>query len=451
MEAKPSGIMETELSVLIADDDANIRRTLAVSLKSQGCEVAQAPSVASAVEQLKTRRFDLVLTDYRLGKQTGSDLIREARRLDPEGVIAVMTAFASIDNAIEVTREGAFDYLPKPFTQAQLEHLLSKVRRVVALRRENERLRRQGEKRNFFSGFTSVANTRLEEFVRKVAPTDATVLLVGESGTGKSELARTIHERSARAERPYVVVNCTSLAETLLESEIFGHVRGAFTGAIADKPGKFELAHRGTLFLDEIGDLSLSAQSKLLRFLQERVIERVGSNQTVVVDARVIVATNKNLVEAVAAGTFREDLYYRLNVFECTLVPIRHRREDLPVFLSKFATEFSRGGPVPRIPDPVNELLLRYSWPGNIREIRNVLERLVLLSAGRDANLSDLPERLVTGAVPAPDDELVTLEALEKRHIERVLARESNLDRASEILGITKVTLWRKRKEYGLP
>jgi DNA-binding NtrC family response regulator len=448
---------ETELlKVLLVDDDINICRTLNLSLRSLGCEVTQAHSVGTATERLESATFDLILTDFRMGETTGTDLIREARKQGSQALIAVMTAFASIDNAIEVTREGAFDYLPKPFTRAQLEHLLKKVRLVVSLRRENDRLKSDRTKATLFSGMTSVASQRLEEFVGKVAPTDATLLLTGESGTGKTALARFIHENSGRASKPFVVVNCTSLAESLLESEIFGHVKGSFTGAAQDKPGKFELAHHGTLFLDEIGDLSLGAQSKLLRFLQEKVIERVGSNQTVAVDARVIAATHRNLEEAVTEGRFREDLYYRLNVFECTLVPMRHRREDLPVFIQRFAQEFSdvaKHPLPPSIPAPVLDILNKYDWPGNVREIRNVMERLVILSSGREIQASDLPEKIIRARPLAPgkSDPLMTLEESSKRHIEHVLSVEPNLDKASEILGITKVTLWRRRKEYGLP
>ena len=444
------------LSVFLVDDDVNICRTLSLGLKSLSCEVTQAHSVDKALEVLKTQSFDLILTDYRMGEKTGADLIREVKRMDPQAVIAVMTAFASIDNALEVTREGAFDYLPKPFTQAQLEHLLTKIRFLVSLRRENEALKNSKGRGHPFLGMTSVASQRLEEFVKKVAPTDATLLLVGDSGTGKSELAKYIHQSSARSLRPFVVVNCTTLTESLLESEIFGHVKGAFTGAIQDKAGKFELAHHGTLFLDEIGDLTLSAQSRLLRFLQEKVIERVGSNQVVTVDARIIAATNKKLEEAVAEGRFREDLYYRLNVFECTLVPLRHRKEDIPVFIQRFVQEFSgaRGDKeAVKIPSEVMEKLLKYTWPGNIRELRNVVERLVLLSSGRDIQLADLPDK-VSKFKDKPDSRdqgLVTLEEAEKRHIEKVLEAEPNLDKAVEILGITKVTLWRRRKEYGLP
>jgi NtrC-family two-component system response regulator AlgB len=264
-----------------------------------------------------------------------------------------------------------------------------------------------------------------------------------------------IHQKSSRATKPFIVVNCTSLTESLLESEIFGHVKGAFTGAIQDKPGKFELAHHGTLFLDEIGDLSLGAQAKLLRFLQEKVFERVGSNHPVTVDARIIAATNRNLEEAVSEGKFREDLYYRLNVFECTMVPLRHRSEDLAVFLQRFISEFSQklGQKPISIPEATLQLLLRYSWPGNIREVRNVIERLALLSAGREVHASDLPEKIAQAASKGalPQSELLSLEEISKRHIQKVLETEPNLDKAAEILGITKVTLWKRRKEYGLP
>lgn len=443
------------LKVLLVDDDLNICRTLSLSLKSFNCTVTTVHSVPDATKILEDRRFDLILSDFKMGDKSGTDLIKEAKKVDPQSIIAIMTAFASIDNAVEVTKEGAFDYLPKPFTQLQLGHLLKKVRLVVSLKKENEKLKTTRNYRDLFSGFTSIANQRLEEFVNKVALTDATILLVGESGTGKSDLARLIHHRSNRTSKPFVVVNCTSLAESLLESELFGHVKGAFTGAVQDKPGKFELANHGTLFLDEIGDLSLNSQAKLLRFLQERVIERVGSNHMISIDTRVIAATNKNLAEAVENGKFREDLYYRLNVFECTMVPIRYRKEDLPVFIQKFIREFSIAANFPsppHIPDTIMEILLKYSWPGNIREIRNVIERITLLSLGREVKMTDLPDSLLHPRVTSisKDDPLLTLEEIERSHISKVLEIEDNLERAAEILGITKVTLWRKRKEYGL-
>jgi len=453
--------LSDSLRVLLVDDDINICRTLSLSLRSLQCVVTATNSVAQALSELQSQSFDFILSDFRMGEKTGIDLIHEVKKKDAQAIVVIMTAFASIDNAIEVTKEGAFDYLPKPFTQAQLGQLLKRIRMVVSLKRENQKLKNSENNRDLFWGFTSVASQRLEEFVKKVAPTDATVLLVGESGTGKSELARLIHQRSGRASKPFIVVNCTSLAESLLESEIFGHVKGSFTGAIQDKVGKFELANHGTLFLDEIGDLSPNAQSKLLRFLQERIVERVGSNHTITIDARVIAATNKDLVEAVANGQFREDLYYRLNVFECNVVPVRHRKEDLPVLIQKFVKEFigsTHATQFPIISTQIMDILLKYSWPGNIREIRNVMERIVLLSAGRQVELGDLPEQVVypkksATAASGSDHRFEPLQALdevERAHISRVLEIETNLERAAEILGITKVTLWRKRKEYGL-
>jgi DNA-binding NtrC family response regulator len=443
------------LHVLLVDDDANIRRTLSITLKESQCSVSQAGSVEEALRLLRSQKFDWLLTDFRMEDQTGLDLIGEAKKIDPELLMVVMTAYASIENAVSVIKEGAFDYLPKPFTNAQLIHLMNKVRMILQLKKENQQLKQEKAKRNYFLGFTSPASRRLEDFVRKLAPTDSTILLVGESGTGKSELARLIHDRSPRADRPFVTVYCTTLTESLLESELFGHVKGAFTGASHDKEGKFELADGGTLFLDEIGDLSPNAQAKLLRFLQDRVFERVGSNQEITVNTRVLAATNKDLQEAVAAGKFREDLYFRMNVFECPLVPLRHRMEDLPVFMKHFLEELQKQGLLKRelrfSPD-VLKVFQGYSWPGNLRELRNILERLALLAPDREIQPDDLPPSILLKGKKTSKDEppLISIEELEKNHIQYVLSREKSLEKAAEILGITPVTLWRKRKEYGL-
>jgi DNA-binding NtrC family response regulator len=448
------------LSVLLVDDDKNIRQTLRVSLAHQGCEVTVAESAEEAKKTMQSQVFDLILTDFKLGGATGIDLVLAAKRVDSQPLTIVMTAFASFENAVTAIQAGAFDYLPKPFTTAQLAHVLQKVKTVVTLKQENERLKKGGQRSDFFVGMTSPAMNRLQDFVSRVAPTDATVLLIGESGTGKSELARLIHARSARAAKPLVVVNCATLTESLLESELFGHAKGAFTGAVQDHVGKLELANHGTVFIDEIGDLSVSAQTRLLRFLQERVIERVGSNKSMTVDARVIAATNRNLEEAVKEGLFREDLYFRLNVFECSLVPLRFRRDDLPVLIQRFLKELSASSgakEVKRIPDPVMKLLLDYSWPGNIRELRNTMERLLVLASDREIVSEDLPQSILRGEAQkfmsggAGDVPVKTLEQLEREHIEKVLSVESNQERAAAILGITTVTLWRKRKQYGLP
>ena len=442
------------LRVILVDDDGNIRRTLALSLKDLGCIVVQASSVQEAVSHLHGQDFDLILTDFRMAEASGLDLIRQAKALRPDAMIVVMTAFASYENAVEVIKEGAFDYLPKPFTNLQLKHLLEKVHTVTQLRQENQDLKRRTQRRDHFAGLTSLASRRLEEFVRKAAPTEGTVLLCGESGTGKSELAKLIHELSPRAKRPFITVYCTTLSESLLESELFGHVKGSFTGAIQDKIGKLELANGGTLFLDEIGELSPQGQTKLLRFLQERVFERIGSNKEVSVNARIIAATNRNLNEAVSQGKFREDLYYRLNILECEVPQLRQRKEDLAVLIERIT--FDVGAALNadhlQIPKgPIMEALLSYRWPGNIRELRNVIERLAMLSKGREMQLSDLPEALLKPRVSAKlDSQLVSLGELEKRHVREVLARTASLEQAAEILGITTVTLWRKRKEFGL-
>jgi DNA-binding NtrC family response regulator len=445
------------LKILLVDDDRNIRTTLGVTLRGWGHEVADASSAAEGLEKLKSNAYDLLLTDFKLGEKNGLDLLRAAKVSRTPPVSVLMTAFASFENAVNSIKEGAFDYLPKPFSNAQLEHLLQRVSLLVKLRKENDRLRRGGRE-DFFSGLTSPAMTRLEEFVQKIAPTEACVLLIGESGTGKTELARQIHSRSARAAGPFAVVNCTTLAENLLESELFGHVKGAFTGATADHKGRLEAAEHGTLLIDEVGDLSLNGQARLLRFLQEKVIERVGGSAPISLDVRVIAATNRNLEEAVRERKFREDLYYRLNMFECHLVPLRFRREDLPVLIERFFREFlanSAAGESKSLSDSVRERLLAYDWPGNVRELRNVLERIVLLSRGRELRLDDLPDSvrdparqkgMVSGGAP-----LQSLAEMEREHIERVLSLEHNQERAAQILGITTVTLWRKRKEYGLP
>lgn len=296
------------LKVLLVDDDRNIRRTLLLSLKDLNCAVDQASSVDEALQKISSTEYNLVLTDFKMTGQTGLDLVKKARTARPDLTIVVMTAFASYENAVFAMKEGAFDYLPKPFTNTQLSQLLHRVREIESLRLENQDLKKSKYRENYFAAFTSSASRSLEEFVRKVAPTDGTILLVGESGTGKTELAKLIHQISPRASHPFVTVYCTTLTESFLESELFGHVKGAFTGALQDKIGKLEFADGGTLFLDEIGDLSPNGQAKLLRFLQDRVFERIGSNKELSVDTRVIAATNIDLQEAVSGGKFRGPL-----------------------------------------------------------------------------------------------------------------------------------------------
>ena len=449
-------VSDQRLRILLVDDENNIRLTLNVSLTDMGHHVVAAASLKEAAEALRAETFDLVLTDFRLGGPTGIDLIRDAKRVQLDVIIVVMTAYSSIENAVQVTKEGAFDYLPKPFTNAQLAHLIEKVQAFIALKRENEALRNECCRPEYFLGFISPAMQRLEIFVNQVAPTDETVLITGESGTGKTELAKLIHNRSRRANGPFTTVSCTTLAESVLESELFGHVRGAFTGAISEKIGKLELANDGTLFLDEIGDLSLSAQTRLLRFLQERIIERVGGTDEIKVNTRIIAATNHDLQVAVAGKVFREDLYYRLNILESYLVPLRYRKEDIPVLVKRFIKEAAtRQGKsnVPAISGKVMQRLLDYDWPGNIRELKNALERTVILTTTEEVEETSLPPAMLLPNVSetAKGVKLETLEEMEREHILAVLKLEQNLEKAAEILGITSVTLWRKRKQYGIP
>lgn len=450
--------MNKNLKILIVDDEKNIRTTLGVSLADEGHEVKMAASLETAVKELKNDTFDLVLTDYRLGGPTGSDVIREVKHYQPKALIVVMTAYSSIENAIQVTREGAFDYLQKPFMNSQLEHVIEKVTKVIQLMRENEELKQGGSRIDFFFGTTSPAMQRLEQFINQVAGTDETILITGESGTGKSELAKIIHQKSKRSKKPLVTVYCTTLTESVLESELFGYVRGAFTGANQDKAGKLEQADGGTLFLDEIGDLSPNAQAKLLRFLQEKVIERVGGIETIKINARVITATNKNLQVAVEEGKFREDLFYRLNMLDCHIVPLRHRRDDIPVLISRFLRDASLSQglhSIIDIPKEVYDKLVAHNWNGNVRELKNTIERLVILSLGRQIDISDLPKSIMhpkeaTSTLPLNARELKPLEEVEREYIASVLLVESNFEKAAAILGITPVTLWRKRKQYGL-
>lgn len=465
-----------ELKILLVDDDKNIRTTLAISLNKLGHKVQSASSVAEALEMIDVELFDLILTDFKMEEATGIDLITEIQKRKYDTLCAMMTAYASFDHAVRVIKEGAFDYLPKPFSKEQLEYLLKKVAKVVELKKENRKLRQETKRPRYFENFSSHSMKHLEDFVKRVASTEATVLISGESGTGKSALAREIHNLSNRLEGPFMEVHCTNLPQDLIESELFGHEKGSFTGAHKDKTGKILEAKGGTLFLDEIGELPLAGQAKLLRFIQEKVIEPVGSNKPIEVDTRIIAATNKNLAEMVQEGTFREDLYYRLNMFECLVPPLRNRTEDIPVLIKRFLIETRSKMNKDEdfvIDEPLSQKLLTYSFPGNVRELKNLIERLCFLAANQHLSEKDLPESFLanfkaikkTEATPnAPtsalaassgaemvERRLISLEELEKEHIKYVLSQESNYDKAAEILGITSVTLWRKRKQYNLP
>jgi NtrC-family two-component system response regulator AlgB len=396
------------------------------------------------------------LLDLRLGQEQGLDVLKDLLRLAPGLAVVVVTAYATIETAVEAMRRGAFDYLPKPFTPDQLRIVLDRVARLRRLQSHVEELEEQV--RSVVPEADLQTNDpgmrQALEVAFRAAPTDASILLRGESGTGKGVLARAIHARSSRAAAPFVTVHCPSLSGELLESELFGHVRGAFTGAFQDKLGKVAAAEGGTLFLDEIGDLPLSLQPKLLRVLQDKQYERVGETRTRVCDVRILAATNRDLQYAITTGAFREDLLYRLNVIEVVLPPLRERRDDLLPMADHLLQFFARqtGKPISGFTAEARDAILRHSWPGNVRELRNAIERSVILASGPQIGLADLPSQ-IGASLPSSSLTLggaATLEQLEAEHIRRILASSATMEQAAALLGIDPSTLYRKRKRYGL-
>ena len=447
------------MRVLVVDDEPNIRRALRTTIEAVGHAVSEAGNSAEALRVVQLHPTDLALLDLRLGDQSGMDLIEPLLAREPKLAIVIITAFASIDTAVEAMKRGAFDYLPKPFTPAQVRAVIDRVKTVRGLRDTianlEETVRRELPEIDLEGGDPAFA--KVVEIAKKVAPTDAGLLIRGENGTGKGVLSRTIHQWSTRASGPFVTVSCPSLSAELLESDLFGHVRGAFTGALRDAPGKVAAAEGGTLFLDEIGDLPLPLQPKLLRFIQDKTYERVGDTVTRTANVRVVAATNRNLEEAVAEGTFREDLLYRLNVVELTLPPLRSRRDlgEMALHLLRFfanRTGKSLGG----FTKEAIEAIGRHPWPGNLRELRNAIERAAILADGPEIGLADLPERVGRPLSPASTPSGLeiggdfTIDALEREHIRRVLVRSTSLEAASRTLGIDPSTLYRKRKQFGL-
>lgn len=438
------------MRVLIVDDEQNIRRTLTLALESMGHEATSVATGPDALKALKARRVDVMLLDLKLSQESGLDLLEEAMRLSPALAVVMMTAFASIETAVEAMRRGAFDYLPKPATPDQLRQVLSRIQKTRRLERRVAELESRLSAGALQIDLTthSPAMGKAFEVAFKAAETDATILLLGESGTGKSILARAIHQRSSRSNGAFVTVSCPSLTRELLQSELFGHVKGAFTGAVAETWGKVTAAEGGTLFLDEIGDLPSEIQAKLLRLLQEREYERVGETKPRYADVRVIAASNHDLAKAVTAGTFREDLFYRLNVISLTLPPLRDRLDDVErlamAHLRSVASEC--GKQVESISPEALAVMKQYNWPGNIRELRNVIERAVILSSGDKILPSDLAEIIETNSEIRLGGK-VTLEEVENTHIRKVIANSKTLEEAAMVLGIDAATLYRKRKK----
>jgi len=442
------------LNILVVDDEPNIRKVLSMALEAEGHQVVAVGNTQDALRESNRLFFDLAFVDLRLGSESGMELIPALRAACPWLKIVVITAYASIDSAVEAMRRGAFDYLPKPFTHDHLAILVRKVSEVRLLEQKVEALQGalSADVPEADLVTQSPAMQRTMAMARQVADSDATILISGESGTGKTLLARAMHSWSRRSAKPFGVVSCPSLSLELLESELFGHVKGAFTGALRDAPGRIAACAGGTLFLDEIGDLPLPVQPKLLRFLQEKAYERVGDVVTCKANVRVITATNIDLEAAVKAGKFREDLFYRLNVLEIIVPPLRERCEEiLPLaesLLVFFARQNHRG--ILHLTDDACGALRAYEWPGNVRELRNTIERAVLLSDGEDIHAAHLPIRMKPAELMPNVGDRVSLEKIEELHIRRILASSKSFDEAAKILGMDSVTLWRRRKQYGI-
>jgi len=441
--------------ILVLDDDPHIVRTLEIMLRGDDHEVFTAGSAEDALEMLQTETVDLALVDLQLPGMSGTAFLRQLheQKLDIPSII--ITAHGSIETAVEAMKEGAVDYLTKPFSPDQVRHRLQQIERVTALQREVDGLRRRVGDLPFQGDFLTQnpETLRLLEVSQSVAASEATILISGESGTGKTLLARLIHQESERRGGPFVTVDCTSFQESLLESELFGHKRGAFTGAVADKVGKVETADGGTLFLDEVGEIPLHLQGKLLRLAEDRVYERIGDPRPRHVDARIIAATNRDLASMIREREFREDLFYRLAVVDLALPALRQRPEDILLLGRSFLDQYGRahGRTISSWDEDVERALLRYRWPGNVRELSHAIERAVLLAPGRTLKRAHLPGRLRQPAgEDDPREEMLTLVEIEERHIRRVLAMELSQEETARLLGIDPSTLWRKRKKLGL-
>ena len=439
--------------LLIVDDDIVVRDSLGKWFESEGFEVTIASGAPVALEILARERFDLALVDIKMPGVDGIELQARLKEVDPDMPVVIMTGFASVETAVRALKNGAYDYITKPFDPDELVHLISNAIAHRSAAREVVRLR-ENLKQIFPDTQLigqSAAMKRVMELVETVAPTDATVLITGESGTGKEVVARAIHAASPRRFNPMVVIHCGALTESLLESELFGHEKGAFTGAQARKKGKFEVADGGTVFLDEISDISLRVQTDLLRVMQQKEIVRVGDTQTLKVDFRAVAATNKSLPQLVEERLFRPDLYYRLNVFNIEIPPLRARREDIPLlaehFMQKLSAQMNR--PRQRLSAKALEVLLDYNWPGNVRELENAIERAMLINREPELQSEDFPFQ--TQLPKAGDSGGQRLEDIERGHIERMLEETNwNLSRTARILDIDRTTLYNKIKRYGL-
>lgn len=432
-------------SVLLVDDEQNIVRTVGIALDAAGFGVTAFTDPLRALDALRQRPFDLGFFDLKMQPIDGMQLLREARQIVPEMTVTLMTAHGSIDSAVEAIKNGAFDYLQKPFEFAELQVFVEKVYEHHRLKTEVRALKEELARHTGTLVTRSDRMKKVIDLAMQVAVSNISVVIEGESGTGKELLSHMIHQNSPRMDNPFVTVNCTALAETLLESELFGHIKGAFTGAVKDRQGRFEAADGGTVFLDEVGELAPALQAKMLRFLQSKEFERVGETASRKVDVRVIAATNRNLEEEVRTGRFREDLYYRLNAVKLKIPPLRERPEDIPLLSQHFLQKIGSNA---EIDADVQKALVAYPWKGNVRELENVMGRAVILSRGETVRLHHLPEEFQS--FTGETNRLLSLGELEHQHIIRVLRIAKDLDEAASILGIDPATLWRKRKKLHL-
>jgi len=453
--------MVNKTRIMVVDDEPLMRVTIQDALAGEGYEAVAVETGEKGVALLHKEHWDVLITDLRLPDREGIQILKEAKSLDPQTDVILITAYGSIDSAVTAMKEGASDYLTKPFSMDELLLIVKRLLRMRQLEEENRSLRKKVEERYGLEGLVgkSPPMLRIYDLIETVSQTDTTVLIQGESGTGKELAANAIHLQSPRRKGPFIKVNCAALPETLLETELFGHERGAFTGAIRQRKGRFEMAGGGTLFLDEIGDISPVVQVKLLRALQEREFERVGGNETLSVDVRLICATQKDLKEEIQKGAFREDLYYRLNVVPIVIPPLRERREDILLLAEHFVKKFSQkmNKEITGLSEEAESLLLRYSFPGNIRELENMLERAIALIKGKVIEAGDLPDELcqqkspiqaicerIRGSKPLAQ----ATNVFEKEYIQSVLEKtKGKKGQAAEVLGISRKTLWEKIKE----
>ncbi len=445
-------------AILLIDDDQSLRRVIEFSLAEQGYGVRTAATGEEGLALFERERFDAVITDITMPGMSGIEVLMKVHADAPSMPVIVITAYGTVESAVEAMKQGAYDYITKPFNRDELRITLERALRMQRLEQENTELRAAVLDRYRFDGIIGTSEKLREvlDLGGRVAGSDATVLVTGESGTGKELLAKGIHYASERRDGPFVAVNCAAIPEALIESELFGHMKGSFTGAVRDKEGKFELASGGTIFLDEVGDLRVDLQAKILRALQERSVDRVGGSKPVPVDVRVIAATNKDLERAVKDGAFREDLYYRLSVVTLHMPPLRERKEDIPLLVEFFVRKYNKAAGVAVAPEAL-AALIAYGWPGNVRELENVIERASVLKRGEVISVGDMPEKITrrTGVVSdiilnLPEGGL-SLEELEKNLIIKALEKhKGNQTRAAEYLRITRPTLIYRMEKYGL-